>query len=102
MAVVIAVNPDEPVATLTACHIVVTGAEDNRGPNKTGGPFEYQLRGTSDDWDGKPLLSHIFNTSEDWEHRWDGLIFPVAGTWTIDLVDRSDDSVEGTVDVEVS
>lgn len=98
----IAINPDAPEATLSACHVVVTGQEDARPPDGTGGPFEYYLEATSDDWDGKPLRSHRFNVSKDGEHRWDGLIFPVPGTWNVALVDAADDSEVETQQIEVS
>ena len=99
----IAINPDAPVATLTACHVVVTGQEDRRPPDETGGAFEYYVECTSDDWDGKPLRSHRFNVSKDGEHRaFDGLVFPSAGTWDVALIDAADDSEVESIELEVS
>ena len=98
----LAINPAEPRATIDACHVVLTGAPDRREPDGTGGTFEYYVEATAPEWDGKPLRSHIFNTSEDHEHRpFDGLIFPVAGTWTLELIDTSDDSVDQSLQVTV-
>ena len=98
----LAIHPAEPRATLDACHVVLTAAPDRRPPNATGAPFEYYVEATAPEWDGKPLRSHIFNTSEDHEHRpFDGLIFPVAGTWTLELIDTSDDSVDQSTQVTV-
>lgn len=99
----ITISPSEPRATVDACHIVVAGAPDRRGPDETGGPFEYYVKATSPDWDGKPLKSHLFNVSDDGGHRaFDGLIFPVEGTWTLELIDTSDDSVDQSLEVEVA
>lgn len=96
-------TPAAPRATIDACHIVVAGAPDRRAPDETGGAFEYYVEATAPEWDGKPLRSHLFNVSEDGEHRaFDGLIFPVAGTWTVNLVDTDDDLVDQTLEVEVS
>lgn len=98
----ITITPAEPRATIDACHVAVTDLPNDRDPNGTGGPYEYFAQATADEWDGKPLKSHLFNTSAADEHRpFDGLIFPVAGTWTIDIIDTSDDSVADTDDVEV-
>lgn len=96
-------TPASPRALIDACHVAVTAAADNRAPNGTGGPFEYKMTATSPAWTGKPLVSHLFNTSHALEHRpFDGLIFPIAGTWTLRLIDTSDDSIDQTQAVTVT
>jgi hypothetical protein len=97
----ITITPAEPRATLDACLISVADAPDRRTPDETGGTFEYLFEATAPEWDGKPLRSHVFNVSDDGDHEWPNLIFPVAGTWTIALVDTSDDSQDQTLEVTV-
>lgn len=87
-------------AAKTVCRIDVTAAPDNRAPNNTGGAFEYKLVASQTGQDD--LVSVIFNASADHGYTWNNLIFPAAGTWSLDLIDTSDDSVDGTLSVVVS
>lgn len=88
-------------AVKSVCRVDVTNAADNRPPDDTGGEFRYRLKaygvaGVDD------LVSHEFNASYGGAHQWNSLVFPAAGTYTLDLVDTSDDSVEATLEVVVS
>lgn len=48
------------------------------------------------------LISEIFATNDDGTHTWPSVIFPAAGSWTVDLVDSADDSVAASTSVTVS
>lgn len=87
-------------ATKTVCRVDVTDAPDNRPPDQTGGAFSYKIVASATGEDS--LVSHVFNTSQDSKHTWNNVVFPAAGSWTLNLVDTSDDSVEGTLAVTVS
>lgn len=89
------VTPAEPRATVDFAHIAVSGIEDVRGGNETGGEgvgaaFRYRVeaRGPS----GQVLKSHEFTPSPAGDHQWDGVAFDEDGEWTLALVDTADDS----------
>lgn len=108
MAIEIAITPDsgDVVAKISACRINVTGASSNdsstydEDATPTEEAIPYRLIASLDDEDD--LVSHEFVVSQDGKHQWDNLIFPVDGTWTLDLVDQRDDSVAATLAVEVT
>lgn len=88
-------------AKVSACRIDVTGAEDNRTPDNTGGAFAYYLlidspAGTDD---GK---SYAFNVSADGTHTFNNYVFPAAGSYTVRLRDAADDSDVTTLSVTVA
>jgi len=47
------------------------------------------------------LVSETFSTNAEGVHEWPGILFPVAGTWVLDLEDTSDDSVVATANITV-
>jgi hypothetical protein len=87
-------------AAKSACRIDVTGAETNRAPDETGGPYEYLIKASCTGVDD--LVSYVFNVSSDGKHSFQDLLFPVAGSWTVDLIDTDGDSVVATLAVTVS
>jgi hypothetical protein len=87
-------------AKKTVCRIDVSGAENNRPPNDTGGEFRYYLlmdapSGTDD---GK---SYVFNVNGG-AHQFNNYVFPAAGSWTIRLRDAVGDSDVTTLGVVVN
>jgi len=94
------VVPEEPRSLIDACHITVAGAEQNRGPDETGGPFGYYIELTAPS--GVTRRSHTFNVGADGEHTWDGFIFDESGTWDVVLHDLDDDSAVESDTFEVS
>jgi len=85
-------------ATVSACRINVTGADTNDATD--GSEKRYRviasLAGVDD------LTSHEFNVNGG-KHEWNNLIFPVDGSWTVDLVDLTDsDNVVATESVTVN
>ena len=49
-----------------------------------------------------PLISPVFSTNPGGTAEWHGVTIPAAGTWTLDVIDTSDDSVTATTSVVVS
>lgn len=105
MTVAIAIDPAAPRATVDICSIAVSGADEARGPNETGGEFRYYLeaeRPAGSDL-ARNLKSHEFNVSrEDGEHVWQTLIFDEPGAWSIKLKDASNDSTVATQALSVA
>lgn len=58
--------------------------------------FEFSLTGQD------TLVSPVFSTNADGVAEWNGILIPAAGTWTLDAVDTSDDSVAATAQVIVN
>lgn len=108
MVAAIAIVPasGDVIVRESACRVEVTGASDtdpttydtDELPREETIPYRLvaSLAGQDD------LISHEFNVSADGNHQWDNLIFPEDGTWTIDLVDQRDDSVDATLSVTVT
>jgi len=98
MAAALAITPASGsiTATVSVCRINVTGAD----PNKVdGSENRYKIVASCTGVDD--LVSHEFNVNGG-KHEWNNLIFPEAGSWTLDLVDLSDDSVAATAAVTVA
>lgn len=108
MAASIAIVPasGSVVATVSACRVTVSGAEDNDPTTfnannvPTEDPVVYRLVASKTGWDN--LVSHEFTVSAQGRHVWDNVIFPDDGSWTIDLVDQGDNSVDATLSVTVT
>ena len=114
MAASIAIVPasGSVIAKVSACRVTVTNAPSNDASSfddeavPTMDPITYRLVASCDDVDN--LVSHEFTPSSDTGvdpkggHVWDNVIFPVDGSWTIDLVDQADDSVAATLAVTVT
>jgi hypothetical protein len=81
------------VEVLTAAHIELAGVESNEAD---GTERRYYVRAEHGDGDHDDLRSHVFGPSFTGKHTWENVIFPVAGSWTLELRDVSDDSVEAT------
>jgi hypothetical protein len=90
MAIVVRSADDSVIAVETFAHISVTGVADNE---VGGDELRYYIWTEPQDGDHDPLQSHVFSPSADGDHAWDNVLFPVAGTWDIELRDASDDSV---------
>lgn len=98
MAASLDMRPDTTVtAKLTFTHIEVDGADANEAD---GTEKRYRLVASHDADEHDPLTSHLFNVNGG-KHVWDNVLFPVAGAWTVDLVDQADDSVAATLAVTV-
>ena len=108
MPVTLDITPDsgDVIATVSACRITVSGANDNDPTTydvdniPTEDPIPFRLVASKTGIDD--LVSHEFNVSADGEHQWDNVIFPDDGSWTVDLVDQRDDSVAATLSVTVT
>lgn len=108
MAVAITITPasGDVIATVSACRVDVTGANDNDPTTydvnaiPTEDPIPFRLVATLAGQDD--LVSHEFNVSADGEHTWDNIIFPEDGTWSLKLVDQRDDSDAATLSVVVT
>lgn len=98
MAAALAITPASGsiTATVNACRINVTGASPNMAD---GTENRYRIIASCTGVDD--LVSHEFNVNGG-KHEWNNLIFPEAGSWTVDLVDLSDDSVAATLAVTVA
>jgi hypothetical protein len=108
MAITLDIYPEEPIAVVSACKVDVAGAADTDSATydedalPTEESIPYRIIASNDDGDHEDLVSHEFVVSADGNHRWDNIIFPVDGSWTLDLVDQRNDSVAATLAVEVS
>lgn len=109
MTAAVAITPTSGHIThgTTACEIVCTdvdsntstGYDDDKYPASPAIVAQFKLSKTGQD----DLLSPEFTTNAAGDGSWPGsVIFPAAGTWTLDLVDTSDDSVIATASVVVS
>lgn len=58
--------------------------------------FKFSLSGQDD------LVSQVFTPAGGGTAEWNGIILPVAGSWTLDICDTSDDSVTATASVVVA
>lgn len=93
-------------AGLSVCRVSVAGAEDTdistysteNLPRES--DFRYRLVASADG--EQDLVSPEFTASADGDWVWNSVIFPAAGSWTIDLIDQSDDSTTATLAVTVS
>lgn len=108
MTVAIAITPasGSVVAVKSACRVNVTGAHSNDPTTYNAGhipsedPIPYRLVATKSGQDD--LVSHEFNVSPAGLHQWDNIIFPVAGVWSVKLVDQRNDSNAATLSVTVT
>jgi archaellin len=93
-------------AVISACRVTVSDAEDtdittydaDATPAETA--FRYRLVASATG--EQDLVSPEFTASADGNWIWDNVIFPAAGSWTIDLIDQEDDSVTATLAVTVA
>lgn len=108
MTVAIAIVPasGSVVAVVSACRISASGLSTNDPSTydvddvPTEVPLTYRFVASKSGQDD--LVSHEFQASHAGLHVWDNVIFPDDGTWTLDLVDQSDDSVAATASVVVT
>lgn len=93
-------------ATETVCKVNVTEAPPNDAttydaentPSMDPIVYYLKLSATGED----DLVSQRFTTSQAELFQWDNVIFPAAGSWTLDLCLDADDSVEATAAVTVN
>jgi len=92
-------TPTSPHARVDACRVDVTGADDNRAPDGTGGEYRYYLAfllgGTEH---GR---SYVFNVSASGGHAFNSFIFEDDGSWTVNLCDAVGDGTIATLAVTV-
>ena len=94
------VTPASPRATVDFAKIAVSGALNDRPPDGTGGEFRYRIDAVGPS--GQVLTSHEFAPSPDGDHEWFNVAFDEDGSWTLNLVDTSDESVEDTDSLTVA
>lgn len=92
MSVAIVCTPTAPRAKIDACRVNVTGADST-----TESYLLFDSPAGVDD--GK---SYSFVASSDGKHEFNSYIFPAAGSWTIRLRKKSDNSDIATQAVSVS
>jgi hypothetical protein len=108
MAAAISIVPASGSVTnkISACRISVSGAEDtdistyNTGTLPREVSFRYRLVASAAG--EQDLVSPDFTVSPDGAWVWDNVIFPEAGSWTVDLVDQGSDDVDATLAVTVA
>lgn len=114
MAAAITIVPasGDIIAVVTACRISVADVPSNDPATydaediPTMAPKTYRLVASKAGIDS--LVSHEFTPSSEpgiapeGAHVWDNVIFPDDGSWTVDLVDQADDSVDATLAVTVT
>jgi len=99
-------TPEEPISVVSACRIDIAEADANDDtawdPDESPSMPEirYYIEAVSDG-DADPLRSHVFSPNGG-AHQWNGVIFPEAGTWDIDLRLVEDDSSAANLEVTVS
>lgn len=106
MAAAVTCTPSSPIHEMSFCKVNVTGASSNDTTAHDPAVFpadpqiKYYLVATAT---GQPTLkSHTFAPSQAGLHEWDNLIFPAAGSWTINLRKSVGDSSVANVVVTVS
>jgi hypothetical protein len=107
MVVEITCTPEEPRATVDACRIDVTGADQNAGASD---PETYPVQAEQryylafrDDAGDELGRSYVFGVGADGEHQFNSYVWPGEGSASaeIALVDASDDSDVETLAVNV-
>lgn len=108
MASAVAITPASGSITskMTVCKVNVTGAAVNdastfdadNSPSED--PILYYLKAHKTGQDA--LVSQRFTPNADGLFEWDSLVFPAAGTWTLDLCLDADDSADATRSVVVA
>ncbi len=93
-------------ALVDACNITcsavdsntLTGYDADNYPSSPAIEGFFRLSATGQD----DLVSPVFSTNAAGVAEWPSVIFPAAGSWTLDLVDTADDSVIATAAVTVA
>lgn len=107
MAAALAITPASGsiTATVSACRIDVTGADQNdltaydADAYPTAPEIRYYI--TTEESSTEYGRSHVFSPNGG-KHQWNGYIFPHAGSWTLHLRKVSDDSSVANTAVTVS
>lgn len=105
MSAAVACYPASPVHLKDSCVLSCTEepSNDDAAFDNTKYPaspqivYRFRLSKAGED----DLVSEEFSTNAGGEHEWPGILFPVAGTWKLDLEDTSDDSVVDTANITV-
>lgn len=107
-AVVITPTSGNITHLLDACEIACTGVDSNTSTGYDAANYPaspaveafFKLSASGED----DLLSPVFSTNAGGDGAWPGsVIFPAAGTWTLDLIDNADGStVLATASVTVA
>ena len=108
MAAAVVVTPASGSIThlVTAVRVTVTGASSNNSSAydsaiyPTEPAFKYILRFSKTGQDN--LTSPVFTTAADGTAEWNDVILPAAGSWTLALLNTSDDSQVATASVTVA
>ena len=101
----VACSPTSPTALVDSCVLSCdeapsntdTGYDVDKYPASPQVVYRMRLSKSGED----DLVSEEFSTNADGEHEWPGILFPVAGSWTLDLEDVSDDAVKATASITV-
>lgn len=85
---------DDPIVVETAVHIEISGLDPWTADPQMDDPFKvvqdvYRLVAQAPT--GDDGASHAFTASADGDHVWDGYIFPVVGSWTLNLYSLDED-----------
>ena len=107
MAAALAITPasGSVTATVSACRIDVSGADQNdltaydANAYPTAPEIRYYI--TAEEGGVEKGRSHVFSPNGG-KHEWNGYIFPYAGSWTMHLRKVSDDSSVANLAVTVS
>lgn len=100
MSIAISVSPTSPVAASDAATVTITGLSSNDAAEYDAEvyPTEPELRyklhavAPSGHTPAEDLISEVFSCDADGSKVLLPLIFPVAGSWTLNLIDTADDS----------
>ena len=92
MAITVTVRTGDdgnPVELLTAAHIAVAGLDPWTADPTEDDAFAidhdvYYVKAT--DPAGNVYESYRFTPSADGDHEWDGFVFPVDGSWSLDVM----------------
>jgi hypothetical protein len=93
-------------AKLTACNISCSDEPNNDDGNYDADSYPtepqivYHFKLSTSGQDD--LVSNPFSTNPDGAAEWPSVLFPAAGTWTLALIDESDDSTITSTSVTVS
>lgn len=108
MSASIACVPAAPVATVSACRVTVTGADENTLTGYVGDGTQYpaspEMRYYLTFELGGEILgkSYVFGVNGAGDHEFNDYVFPTDGSWTVRLSNASDDSSVQTASVTVS
>lgn len=102
----VACSPSSPDAVVDVCMISCSAilSNDDGAYDNTLYPASpalvYHFRASASGQDN--LVSPQFTVNSDGTFEWMDVIFPAAGSWTVDLIDEADDGTTATASVTVN